>query len=309
MNRQRRFLALLGACVTTLALLRAQTAGRLSGSVVDSSGASLPNAQVSLFLHDSGSAILVTQTTSDGTFYIGTIRPDLYDLTVEAANFATAKVVDVKIDAVAETSLPAITLQIAKSSQSVNVIESVIGVDTSTTGASTRPSPKARSTIYRRWTARSAPCSRPKPVSPWLAASRSSVNGMRTTTANDTYDGVNIQYATIRQGVLDSIGLPNKTTLDQVQEVTMSTSNPNSALGNGASQVVLVTPSGTNSFHGEHCTGITATPTFAANGLVREPDGRGKSSVESESIRWRRWEVPSRRTSCCSTETTRVSAM
>ncbi len=74
--------------------------------MVGPSGALVPNAKVSLFLHNSNSAILVTQTTSEGLFSIGTVRPELYDLTVEAANFTLVRIVNVKIDAAAETSLP-----------------------------------------------------------------------------------------------------------------------------------------------------------------------------------------------------------
>src|SRR5262245_33906992 len=98
--------AFLGLAI--VAPLYAQTAGRLSGSVIDPSSVVIPRAKVSLFLHDSSTPVLVTVTTSEGIFSIGTIRPDLYDLTVEAPGFSTTKVVNVTIDAASETSLPAI---------------------------------------------------------------------------------------------------------------------------------------------------------------------------------------------------------
>jgi hypothetical protein len=51
-----------------LVSLHAQTAGPFAGSVVDLSGAVVPNAQVSLFLHGGTLAILVAQTTGEGLF-------------------------------------------------------------------------------------------------------------------------------------------------------------------------------------------------------------------------------------------------
>src|SRR5260370_23187005 len=38
--------------------------------------------------------------------------------------------------------------------------------------------------------------------------------------------------------------------MDQVSEFTISTSNPNSTVGGGSSQITLTTPSGGNQFHG-----------------------------------------------------------
>ena len=79
-------------------------------------------------------------------------------------------------------------------------------------------------------------------------AGDSVINGQRTSFTNMTLDGVNIQDNFIRTNAVDFS--PNLLLLDQVSEMTISTSNTNPAFGNGASQVTFVTPSGTNRFHG-----------------------------------------------------------
>ena len=63
-----------------------------------------------------------------------------------------------------------------------------------------------------------------------------------------TLDGINIQDNFIRTGGLGY--QPNRLVLDQVAEFTVSTSNTNSTVGGGASQITLTTPSGGNVYHG-----------------------------------------------------------
>ncbi len=61
--------------------LVAQVNGRLTGSVIDPSGAAVPKASVNLLLHGGKRALLATTTGTDGQFSIESIRPELYDLT------------------------------------------------------------------------------------------------------------------------------------------------------------------------------------------------------------------------------------
>jgi hypothetical protein len=82
------------------------------------------------------------------------------------------------------------------------------------------------------------------------------INGQRTTFTNVTLDGINIQDNFIRTNAVDFS--PNLLLLDQVAEMTVSTSNTNPAAGGGASQLIFVSPSGTNTFHGASF-GPTAT--------------------------------------------------
>jgi hypothetical protein len=226
--------------------LHAQTAGRLSGSVVDQSGAAVPNAKISLYLHGGNKPLISTQTTSDGLFSIGTLRAESYDISVEASGFNVNKLVEIKIDVAAETSLPPIKMQVASSSQSVQVTESAASVNTTNIEVNqeiTKEQLDALPALDRQVS--TLFLTQPGVTE---AAGDAVVNGMRTTSTNVTYDGVNIQDNLIRLNSLDF--LPNRITLDQVQEVTINASNANPAMGNGASQVVLVTPSGTNHYHG-----------------------------------------------------------
>ncbi len=64
-----------------------------------------------------------------------------------------------------------------------------------------------------------------------------------------TFAGINIQDNYIRSNALDF--LPNLLLEDEVQEVTVTTSNSNPALGTGSSQIAFSPPSGTNSYHGK----------------------------------------------------------
>src|SRR5262249_7436938 len=75
------------------------------------------------------------------------------------------------------------------------------------------------------------------------------INGLRTSYSNMTLEGINIQDNYIRDNALDYS--PNKVLIGQVREMTIVTSNSNSAAASGASQVNLVIPSGGNQFHGE----------------------------------------------------------
>ncbi len=74
------------------------------------------------------------------------------------------------------------------------------------------------------------------------------VNGQRTSFTNVTLDGINIQDNYIRTNAVDFS--PNLLLVDQVAEFTISTSNANTTASGGSSQVMFVTPSGTNSLHG-----------------------------------------------------------
>lgn len=86
-----RILAIFGAALLFSATVNAQVAGRVSGAVVDGTGAGVPDATVSLELPGSGAAAYTTKTSAAGDFTLLTVNPLSYDLVVEAKGFITAK--------------------------------------------------------------------------------------------------------------------------------------------------------------------------------------------------------------------------
>ena len=65
------FLCILGAAFS----LHAQVAGRVTGTVVDATGAAIPGANVSLQLPGGGTAAYTTTTNASGDFIVPTVNP------------------------------------------------------------------------------------------------------------------------------------------------------------------------------------------------------------------------------------------
>src|SRR5215471_14666556 len=120
MNRYRIQLTCLVLLLTAVSAY-AQVAGRLSGSVVDASGAAVGGAAVSVYIPGGKEPVLKTVTNDAGIFFFIAVRPDRYDVSVEAKGFARTVLRDVKIDPIQETGLPQIKLEVAATVQTVDV--------------------------------------------------------------------------------------------------------------------------------------------------------------------------------------------
>src|SRR5262249_36756268 len=77
---------LIGICIFALGSF-AQVGGRLLGTVIDTSGAAVPNAMVSLTLPGGGRPVLSATADAQGLFTFSSVRPESYDLAVEAPGF------------------------------------------------------------------------------------------------------------------------------------------------------------------------------------------------------------------------------
>jgi outer membrane receptor protein involved in Fe transport len=107
------------------------------------------------------------------------------------------------------------------------------------------------------------------------------INGQRSSYSNMTLDGINIQDNYIRDDAVDYS--PNMPLIDQVSEITVATSNSNSSFGGGSSQVVLSTPSGTNELHGKGYW-YNRNNFFAANEWFNNKDGVDKPFLNQNQI-------------------------
>ncbi len=233
--------------LATTAPVLSQTSGRLIGSVVDTTGASVPNAKISLRLAGSETAILTATTSTDGAFAFAALRPAEYSLVVEAPGFGKEVLNNIKIDTARETALGAIKLSVSTSTETVNVSANVSTVQTT--------SAEIAATVSNEQI-RKLPQLNRNPLA--LISTQAGVgsngrtsttiNGLRTTYNSVTIDGINVQDNFIRTNALDYT--PNLPLTDQVAEMTISTSNANASQGGGAGQIAFVTPSGTNQLRG-----------------------------------------------------------
>ena len=237
--------------VTILLLLAgapgfAQLTGRLTGTVVDPTGANVPNASVSLYLSGGKIAVLKTTTNPEGIFDFIAVRPEVYRLEVESRGFATYDENEVRVEPTRDLTLPPIKLSLTTSAQQIEVTAGAEVVDTASAEVSTTVTqaqivnlPVLDRQINNLFVLQAGVAANGR--------ANTAINGMRPSYSNLTLDGINFQD-TVRVNDLDYI--PNKITIAQVSEFTVTTTNASPTLGGGASTITLSTPSGTNQFHG-----------------------------------------------------------
>ncbi len=225
----------------------AQISGRISGTVTDASGSSIPGASIELIIPGGQTAVIKAESSAEGNFTIAGVRPAVYDLQVSSKGFRTQILRAIKVDTSAELSLKAIQLEISATAESIEVSAEAasiqtasVEISTTVTNAQLRLLPSLNRNPLGLLQTQAGVTSN--------ARSSTTINGLRPSFANITFDGINIQDNFIRTNNLDF--QPNQLLLDQVAEATVVTSNSNPALGNGAAQINLTSPSGTNQFHG-----------------------------------------------------------
>jgi hypothetical protein len=244
--RFRHLALVLLVCLLAVSTVQAQVAGRLSGTVVDQTGAVIPGATVNVFVPGGNEPVLTGTTNGAGLFTFIAVRPDTYDIMVEAAGFTKVSLRQVKVAPIQETGLPPIRMEVQSSAQSVEVAADVATVQLSNSeNSSTVTSTQVQNLPVLGRQVTSLFQTQPGVVA---GSGTTSVNGLRSSFSNVTLDGINIQDNFIRTNDLDYA--PMRTTIDQISEITVATSNASAAIGGGASQMVLSTKSGSNTYHG-----------------------------------------------------------
>ena len=187
-------------------------------------------------------------TSSGGVFDFTSVRPETYRLEVVAKGFNTVVQNNVAVDPVRQTTLPPIQLAVASTTQAVEVTGSLVTVDTSSVDVS--------STVTQTQVENLPVLDRQVNNLFYMqagvtnnGATDTRINGLRAQDTNVTLDGINIQDNFIRINGLDY--LPNKLTVGEISELTVSISNADPVLGGNASAISISTASGTNAFHGE----------------------------------------------------------
>ena len=243
----RRVFSLL-AFVTASALIpaNAQVAGSLTGHVVDPSGAAVPGATVGVYLPGGKSPLLAGKTNDQGIFSFIAVRPDKYEVAIEAQGFTKTVVGNVEVNAIQDKDLGEVKLALQAAAQVVDVTVEAQTVQLATTEVSSTITNEQVANLPVAGRQVSALYSTQAGVN--ATNDTTSVNGLRSSFSNLTIDGINVQDNYIRTNDLDYP--PLRTTIDQIAEITVTSTNASAALGGGASQIVLSTKSGANSYHG-----------------------------------------------------------
>lgn len=238
--------ALVSALVFTSGLY-GQVNGRLSGLVVDTSGAPIPGASITLTLSGGNKAALEGETSSEGLFNFTGVRAETYDVAIEAKGFSKQLLRGIVVDPGRETAMPTVRMALGAVSETVEILSTTESVQIGNAEVSVS---LANSEV------RKLPVINRSPLS--LIGTQAGVsmhgrgptviNGQRTSYSNVTLDGINIQDNYLRSNGLDF--LPNLLLLDQVSEITVVTSNSGASASGGSTQIVFNTPSGTNQYHG-----------------------------------------------------------
>jgi len=239
--------ALFAGLAFTGAVVGQTPTASIVGTVLDPQGLPVEGANVAL-TNQGTNYTYKTTTSSTGGYQFASIDPGLYRVTVETASFRTAVVQDIKLDAAANHSVAPITLEVGTTRESITVEAGAEVVNTTDTEVSSTVEKKQIDDL---------PILNRNPLAllgleagiSQNGATPTVIDGQRSTYSNLTLDGINIQDNFIREGTLDFS--PNLPFNSQAQEFTVINQNAGVEYGNGASQVSIVTPKGTNQYHGE----------------------------------------------------------
>jgi hypothetical protein len=237
----KRFaLAMLALCLFAVAAFAQTNTGTLTGTVSDPSGV-IPGATV--VVRDNQTAKERTVVASDsGSFSVPQLDPGTYTVTITAAGHKTFTVTEVKIDVGREYSLNA-TLEAGDVSANVTVVGGADVINATNAELSNTVSPRQVLELPINGRNPLALLNLQAGVNP----TSSSINGQRSSSANYTRDGINVQDNYIRTGGF----VQDRPTVDDTGEFTVVTQNASADQGGGGStQVQLFTPRGSNDFHG-----------------------------------------------------------
>jgi hypothetical protein len=137
-----RLIVISAAALLAAAALNAQVAGRVTGTVVDATGAAVPNAAVGLQLPGSNVDQFTTRTSVAGDFTLVSVPPSTYDLAVEVKGFQKTVISNLKVDPGRSTDVPPIKLEVAGVTQTVEVSEAISAVQVSNAEVTTTVSRK-----------------------------------------------------------------------------------------------------------------------------------------------------------------------
>jgi hypothetical protein len=225
--------------------------GKISGFVKDPSGATVPNAKVTI--RNSATAVERQTTTNESGYYVVTnVPPGLYTMTVEASGFQKYESKDNKLDPSGDLVIEA-SLTVGAATQTVEVSASAVALQTESATVQklvTREQIDSLELNGRNpiFMANLIPGTRGATLAQLnfnFSQGPSNVNGARTPETLITYDGAPA-VRTRSNGT--SLGASD---LDSTQEIEILTADYSPEFGRSSGgQIRITTKSGTQDFHG-----------------------------------------------------------
>jgi hypothetical protein len=247
------FLGLGFPCVRS-ARAQGGATGAISGTVVDSSGASVADAEVQIINTATEAIVRKIPTAADGGFVATLLPPGAYSVVVNKSGFAQSKAEGIEVR-VTETTRLTVSLKPGSVSEKVEIVAEVSSVETTnaTTGQSLgtetiRELPLATQNYQQLLTLSSGAQSELN-ASAQLGRGnvRIIVNGQREDNNNYLIDGISATDYNVAQATY--IPLPNP---DVIQEFKVQTSLYDASQGrNGGGNVNAILKSGTRQLHGD----------------------------------------------------------
>jgi hypothetical protein len=240
-------LLLMVGSFSSIGLSQTTASSRISGTVLDSSGAVVGNADIVIKNNETGIEYKL-KSSEDGTFTLPSLPVATYTVTATFSGFKTTTVTNVKT-VVGETVSVEVKLEPGAASESITILGGAEILQTeSTTVGSTITGRQIAELPFTSRNALDLVLNLPGTTTPGRPRT-SSVNGLPQGSLNITLDGLNVQDNLIRSG--DGFFTYLRPSTDAVAEVNVSTATPGAESGGeGAVQIKFVTKGGTNQYHG-----------------------------------------------------------
>ena len=250
------------ACIVTLLLFMLVSApvfgqgsnASLSGTIADSSGGVLPNANITATNTQTGVETRATSNAS-GLYTFPSLPPGTYSVTADAQGFQRKTMTDVRLNTSSQNNLPFV-LAVAGTTTEVEVTataESMILEAGASTGAVMQEEIVSQLPVFTgsaldlvQYMGGVVTPPATTLLNPLFDAANVTFAGVPASNINITRDGVSINEVRFDSG----INSPNRINPDIVGEFRMVLSPVDAEMGRGAGQVQVTTRSGSNAFHG-----------------------------------------------------------
>jgi hypothetical protein len=227
--------------------------GTINGTVMDPSGAVIPNAKITVTQNGVNGASRAAVTDPRGSYTITNLPAANYTVTVTAPGFQSYAAQNVVLN-VAQTRTVDVSLKTGSVTQTVTVQQNAVSIDTTTSAqAGTISGTQVRELQLNNRNFEQLVTLQPGVVSALpdevgfglSNTDQVMVNGARGSANNWTVDGADINDSG------SNLTLLNVPSVDAIQEFTLQRSTYDAGYGrSGGGQVLVATRSGTSTFHG-----------------------------------------------------------